>query len=159
MAEAGHAAALTAHRAVAPYDWDAVLALMQAAFAGMEGRIDPPSSIRDLAVADLAAGKGEVWVIGAPPRACVVLTPKPGALYVGKLAVAAAYRGQGLARQLIDAATARARDLGLPSLELQVRVELAENHAAFAAMGFIETTRTAHPGFARPTSITYRKPV
>jgi hypothetical protein len=38
-------------------------------------------------------------------------------------------------------------------------VELVENHAAFQALGFAETGRTAHSGFDRPTSITYRKSV
>jgi ribosomal protein S18 acetylase RimI-like enzyme len=91
--------------------------------------------------------------------ACVFLTPQPGALYVGKLAVAASHRGQGLARRLIDLAEARARVLRLPVLELQTRVELVENQAAFRAMGFEEVGRTAHPGYDRPTSITYRRPV
>jgi hypothetical protein len=39
------------------------------------------------------------------------------------------------------------------------RVELTETHATFRALGFTETGRTAHPGFDRPTSITFRRPV
>ena len=46
---------------------------------------------------------------------------------------------------------------GKPALELQTRIELTGNHAAFRRMGFVETARTAHPGFDRPTSITFRK--
>jgi hypothetical protein len=46
--------------------------------------------------------------------------------------------------------------LGLDHLELQTRVELTENHATFRAMGFVETGRTAHPGYDR-TSITFRR--
>ena len=91
--------------------------------------------------------------------ATIFSTPKPGALYVGKLAVAASHRGQGLARRMLDRAEARARDLGLPALELQTRVELVENQAAFLAMGFVEVGRTAHKGYDRPTSITYRRAV
>ena len=52
-----------------------------------------------------------------------------------------------------------ASDLGLPVLELQTRVELVENQAAFLAMGFVEVGRTAHKGYDRPTSITYRRAV
>jgi predicted GNAT superfamily acetyltransferase len=98
-------------------------------------------------------------VIGAPPVACVFLTPRPQALYVGKLAVAATERGRGHARALVTLAEARARSLGLPMLELQTRVELTENHATFRALGFVETGRTAHAGYDRPTSITFRRPV
>jgi GNAT superfamily N-acetyltransferase len=152
---------MTPHRVSEPYDWAAVLALIRAAFAGMEGRIDPPSSmyaLTEAAIAEQARG-GEVWVIGAPPVACVFLTPKPGALYIGKLAVAEAARGLGHARRLIEQAEDRARALGQPALELQTRIELTENHATFRALGFTQTGATAHPGFDRPTSLTFRRAV
>ena len=128
-----------------------VLQLIRESFAYMDR----------LTVADLsrAATKGEIWAIGPAPDACVILTPKPDALYLGKLAVSAQARGQGLARRLVDHAAIRARALGLPALELQTRVELVENHATFARLGFVETGRTAHAGYARPTSITMRRPL
>ena len=151
---------MTPRLAEDPALWPPILALLRQAFAYMDGRIDPPSSLRDLTPEALTrqARVGEIWIIGAPV-ACVFLTPKPGALYVGKLAVAESHRGQGLARRLIDQAEARAREIGLPALELQTRVELVENQATFVAMGFREVGRTAHEGFARPTSITYRRAV
>ena len=137
----------------------AALSLIRAAFAGMDGRIDPPSSMHRLSLDDLADPGCEVWGIGNPLRACVVLTPRPETLYLGKLAVSQAARGEGLARCLVETAVHRARGLGLPSLTLQVRVELTENHATFARLGFAETARTAHSGFDRPTSITMVRPV
>jgi ribosomal protein S18 acetylase RimI-like enzyme len=151
---------MTPQRAANPALWPAILALLHEAFAYMEGRIDPPSSLRDLTPEALTrqAEVGEIWIIGAPV-ACVFLTPKPGALYVGKLAVAASHRGRGLARRLLEQAEARAQALRLPALELQVRVELVENQAAFRALGFHEVGRTAHKGYDRPTSITYRRAV
>lgn len=151
---------MTPKLATDPARWPAILRLLHSAFAYMEGRIDPPSSLRDLTPEALArqAEVGEIWVIGAPV-ACVFLTPKPPALYVGKLAVAADHRGRGLARALMEVAGARAHELGLAALELQTRVELVENQAAFRAMGFVEVGRTAHPGYDRPTSITYRRAV
>jgi ribosomal protein S18 acetylase RimI-like enzyme len=151
---------MTPQRAADPALWPPILALLHQAFAYMEGRIDPPSSLRDLTPEALTkqAAVGEIWLIGAPV-ACVFLTPKPGVLYVGKLAVADVCRGQGLARALMGVAEARAREMRLPALELQVRVELVENQAAFRAMGFQEVGRTAHKGYDRPTSITYRRAV
>lgn len=144
-----------------PALWPGVLSLLHGAFAYMEGRIDPPSSLRGLTPEALSdqTRRGEIWVIGAPPVACLFLTPKPRALYLGKLAVAASHRGQGLARQLIDLAETRARAMHLPALELQTRVELVENQATFLALGFGEVGRTAHPGYDRPTSITYRRAI
>ncbi|THD85307.1 GNAT family N-acetyltransferase [Aliigemmobacter aestuarii] len=148
-----------------PHDWSALLGLIRSSFAYMDGRVDPPSSIHRTTEADLSqmADEGEVWVIDAPqvsgPVACMVLTPRPDCLYIGKVAVADAWRGTGLSRRLIDLAVDRARVHGLPALELQVRVELADNHAIYQRLGFVETGRTAHPGFDRPTSVTYRRSV
>jgi len=146
-------------RAEAGYDWGAVLALVQDAFAYMDGVINPPSSMHRLTIADIAtqAEKHEIWVIGAPPKACMFLTPKDDWLYLGKLAVAADQRGKGLARQMVAAAMQRATELGLQGVELQTRIELLANQAAFRALGFTESARTAHPGFDRPTSLTFRK--
>ncbi len=147
-------------RAQAPYDWAGVLDLIRRAFARMEGRIDPPSSLHRLTVAGVAdqAQSGEVWVM-PPLRACMFLTVKPGRLYLGKLAVEPALQGRGLAREMVAEAEERARALRLPVLELETRVELVENHAVFQRLGFVETGRKAHEGFDRPTSITFQKPV
>jgi len=147
-------------RLIAPNDpaLDDVLALIRAAFAYMDGVIDPPSSMHRL-TRDTLATSGEVWATGHPPLACAVFTPRPDALYVGKLATAPAARGQGHARALLAAAESRARALGLPALELQTRVELTANHATFRALGFAEIARTAHAGYDRPTSITMQRPV
>jgi len=142
-------------------DISAVHALLVDAFAYMDGVIDPPSSLLRMSPADLVAeaGRAELWVIGAQPEACAILTPQAETLYLGKLAVADRARGQGLARRLVEHACDRARALALPSVTLQTRVELTANHHAFARMGFVETGRTAHPGHARPTSITFRRGV
>ena len=136
-----------------------VLALIQAGFAPMEGRIDPPSSAQGLTLAGLRAhlGQGMLWTIGAPPVACALGLPKGEALYLSKITTAPALRGRGYARQLILHAADTARAAGLGCLELQSRVELTDVHAAFRAMGFAECGRTAHPGYDRPTSITFRR--
>ena len=138
-----------------------VLALIREAFAEHDGRIDPPSSARRPTSGGVAAqaGEGEVWAIGEPPEAAVFLTPRPACLSVGKLAVRADRRRRGLARTLPALAEDRARARGLPALELQTRVELASNHAAFAALGFERVGETAHEGHDRPTSVTFRRAV
>ncbi|MDE3028935.1 MAG: GNAT family N-acetyltransferase [Paracoccaceae bacterium] len=150
-------------RATGDYDWAAVLRLIRDAFAYMEGRIDPPSSMHSLSAKDIAesARNGEVWVMeeAGAPIACMVLTPMPGRLYLGRLAVATGHRGRGLSRQLVETAEARAAALGFDVLELQSRIELVENHAIFAAMGFKNTAETRHAGYDRATSLTFQKRV
>lgn len=151
----------TAYRVLPPFDFAALLRLIQTEFAYMDGRIDPPSSMHQLTPADISsqAVEQEIWAIGHPVIACVFLTRKQDALYVGKLAVDGDHRGRGLARHLIGVAADRARKLGLSRLELQVRVELTENQRAFAALGFSEIGRTSHAGYGRPTSITMSRVV
>lgn len=141
-----------------PAEGPAILSLLHAAFADMHARIDPPSSLHALTPVVLFA-TGEVWVIGRPVVACMVLSPREGVLYLGKLAVAPHLRGQGLARALVNRAVLRAKSLGLRALELQTRVELIENHATFRAMGFVEIARTAHAGYAQNTTITFQRTV
>ena len=75
------------------------------------------------------------------------------------VAVRPGLQGQGVGRALVAAARDEARARGLGHLELQTRIELIENHAAFARLGFAKVGESAHPGHARPTSITMRAPV
>lgn len=144
-----------------PSDCAAVLDLIRSAFAGMDGRIDPPSSMHALTVEAVAdqARTGEVWAIGAPPVACMFLSLRGTGLYLGKLAVAGDQRHRGLARSLVRLAEDRARALGATHVELQTRVELTENHAVFRALGFRQTGSGAHPGYDRITTLTFAKPV
>ncbi len=142
-------------------DWSQLMVVLHESFAGMAGRIDPPTSLERLTVADLAeiAVRDEIWVIGRPVVATVTLTQREGFLYMGKLAVTPAARHEGHGRRLIDLAMARAKSLGLPELMLETRVELVENHAFFRHLGFVETARRAHAGFDRPTTVEFRKRV
>lgn len=140
---------------------DELLTLIREAFAYMEGRIDPPSSALRLSTASIAAqaAEGAVFVAeeGETLVGCIFASPRGQALYLSKLAVRADRRGRGLGRALVEAAGAEARRLGLQALELETRIELVENHAAFAAMGFVKTGENAHAGYDRPTSITMRR--
>lgn len=143
-------------------DFAAVLTLVQECFAYMEARIDPPSSMHRLTVASVRdhALAEEIWLCEDEAGAlagCVFFTREPGSLYVGKMAVRPDFRGRGLARLMMDKAGERAVALGLPLLELEVRIELVENQRTFAQMGFVKTSENAHEGYDRPTSITMQR--
>ena len=144
-------------------DWSGIEALLRAEFAFMGPRIDPPSSLTRMNAADLAAKAQteDLFLIGSPtrPTACLFGAAAADHYYIGKLAVAASHRGTGLARRLIDAAAIQARATSAPCLRLHTRVELTENHAAFAAIGFHQTGTFTHPGFNRPTSLVFERPV
>ncbi len=144
-------------------DWEALRALIGEAFAGMEGRIDPPSSLSRMDAEALEAKAGAETLLlareGARLAGCLFADRREEALHLSKMAVAPARQGQGVGRALMAAAEALAREAGLPALELQTRVELEENHLTFARLGFGQVGETAHPGFSRPTSLTFRKAV
>lgn len=141
--------------------WDELLVLIREAFAEMEGRIDPPSSVLRLTTTAIAAQAASGAVFVAEEDGALVgslfAESRGEALYLSKLAVRADRRGRGLARALIEVAAAEARSMGLGALEIETRIELTGNHAAFAAMGFIKTGENAHPGYDRPTSIAMRR--
>lgn len=142
--------------------WESVRALILGAFAYMDGRIDPPSSALRLTPRSMAADAAKGALLLAERDGtlvgCVFVQPKGDALYIGKLAVRPDLQGSGIGKALVAAARAEARALGLRALELQTRIELTQNHAAFARMGFVKIAETAHPGYQRATSITMRAP-
>ncbi|MEZ5716451.1 MAG: GNAT family N-acetyltransferase [Paracoccaceae bacterium] len=76
-------------------------ALLTQAFAYMDSRIDPPprSAPCPPTRSRAEAAAKEVWVIeqAGAPIACMILTPKPDTLYLGKLATDPGQRRKGLA--------------------------------------------------------------
>jgi ribosomal protein S18 acetylase RimI-like enzyme len=142
-------------------DWAALLDLINAAFAYMDGVIDPPSSAKTLTPDGLQhKAQKEVCLIarcGGRLVGCAFADCRDNCLYIGKLAVSRGNQRSGIGRRLVHAAEALARSQGLDALELQTRIELTENQAAFRRLGFIETNRTIHPGYLRPTSVIMRK--
>ncbi|RVD58372.1 GNAT family N-acetyltransferase [Mesorhizobium sp. M2D.F.Ca.ET.185.01.1.1] len=141
--------------------WDDLLALIRRAFTYMDGVIDPPSSAH-LLTADSLAEKakketGFLAVENGRFVGCVFALERARDFYVGKLAVEPELQGQGIGTLLMRAVEDLARERGKDAIELQTRIELTANHAAFARLGFREAGRTAHEGYDRPTSITMRK--
>lgn len=141
--------------------WNELLELIQDSFAYMDGVIDPPSSAHVLTVENLQTKArdelGFAAFLGDRLAGCVFIKEKDDHFYLGKLAVAPAFEGQGIGRRLMEKAEQQAVSHGKPELELQTRIELTRNHAVFEKLGFRKIAETAHPGFDRTTSITMRK--
>lgn len=141
--------------------YEELLALILGAFSYMDGRIDPPSSahaldielLRQKIVDEIAFGVRD----GERLVGCIFCKPEDDCLYIGKLAVAPETQGKGIGRLLLAEAEATARALKLPALRLLTRIELIDNHRAFAAWGFVQSDTMCHPGFTRPTAIEMRK--
>lgn len=144
-------------------DWEGLHALLRAAYASMEGRIDPPSSLLRMDARDLQTKASEEILIlaldGERLVGCAFARLRDDCVYVGKVAVDASLRRRGVARRLLAEADAIARAHARPFVEIETRVELTENQATFASLGFAKVGESAHAGFDRPTSVTMRKAV
>ena len=142
-------------------EWIELHSLLVRAFAGMESRIDPPSSLARTTAADIREkAQCEFAVLARSDRVivgCGFAARQGGDLYLSKLAVAPDLQRRGILRRMMPLFEGEGRRLGLDTLTLQSRVELSETHAAFRALGFENVGGTAHPGFDRPTSFTFRK--
>ena len=127
----------------------------------MDGVIDPPSSVHRLTSETLREkARSEIGFLALAGDAivgCAFIAEKTDHFYLGKLAVLPAASGPWHRTPLDGAAEQHAIRAGKPLLELQTRVELTANQRAFRALGFVETGRTAHQGYDRPTSVTMRK--
>lgn len=143
--------------------YEELLDVILAAFAFMDGRIDPPSSAHRLTPASLRQKAAQEIAFAAVEKGqlvgCIFLKPEEATLYIGKLAVHPAAQGKGIGRLLLARAEATARELGLACLRLETRVELTENHRMFAAWGFGRRAENRHAGYDRTTSIEMRKPL
>lgn len=141
--------------------YEDLLALILSSFAYMDGVIGPPSSAHRLTVDNLAQKtKDEIAFIaldGEDLQGCIFCKPEATSLYVGKLAVSPLSQGKGVGVALLGQAEEVARDLQLPALRLETRIELTQNHSRFAAWGFVRTAENSHPGYTRVTSIEMTK--
>lgn len=134
--------------------------LLLSTYAYMDKRIDPPSSLYRMTIDDLINKMEQETLIavsdGGALVGCLFCRPMTPWLYVGKMAVAESAQGRGVGRSMIELARTLARDLGLDGLELETRIELTENHATFAAFGFVKVADQSHDGYDRVTSIRMR---
>lgn len=139
-------------------DWAGLLRLIHSAFAYMQDRIDPPSSLHALTREAIEQKAKESTLLLAWDEnelvGCVFLDELEAALYIGKLAIAPDHQGSGIGKALIEASKQLAIQTGRSVLELETRIELIENQAFFASQGFMKTGETAHEGYKSPTSVT-----
>ena len=140
-------------RPLQPGDADAVAAVIREAFAAISVPLDPPPSGARVTAADvLAQDGGAVWDAGGL-HGCVLWRMRDGGLYLNRVAVRPAFQGRGIARLLLLAVEAEGRRRGVERVWLEVRLALEGNRRLFAAAGFREGRRQAHPGYPVPTYV------
>ncbi len=138
------------------------LALLHVAFADMEGRIDPPSSLHRLTEQEVNDFAADEILLGIEDEehgliACLFASVRGDHFYLGKWAVHPEYQKMGCATALLEWVEETAASYAVKKLILETRIELIENHITFEKMGFVKTAETAHDGYNQSTSITMEK--
>jgi predicted N-acetyltransferase YhbS len=150
-------------RLARPQDAAAILAVVHRAFAQYDGKLVPESGAARETIETVAARLArENCVMALRDESlvgCLFYEHLGDHLYFGRLAVLPEERGRGVARRLVGEVEAVALAAGIATVALNVRIALPGNAALFAALGYREVGRHAHPGFADPTSIRMEKRV
>jgi GNAT superfamily N-acetyltransferase len=139
----------------------AVAELIRVAFEEYRGRLKPESGALGETAETVAAAFADHTVIvaetGGRLVGCLLATRQGEDLHLGRFAVHPDFRRRGVASRLLAEAERHARATGAVALALGLRIVLPDNFRYFAARGFREVGREAHPGFDRPTSINMAK--
>lgn len=142
----------------------AVVALIRDTFAEYVDWLDPPpSAVRETPESIVELLGRELGLVAEADGAtvgCLFLQRREGAdIYIGRVAVARAYRRGGVGRALMAAAEAEARRMGGARLTLGVRLALDGNRRFFQSLGFVEGALHVHPGYEKPTWVEMMKAI
>jgi predicted N-acetyltransferase YhbS len=138
-----------------------ILRVIKAAFEEYRDILDPPSSAQHKTVevvekelseatAILAASDGEL--VG-----CVFYQVKGYSVYLDRLSVLPAWRGKGIAGELIDLVEQRALAMGENRVRLSVRGSLEGHHAYYKKKGYVFKEYGTHKGYDEPTFLVLEK--
>ena len=138
-----------------------LLALVQAAFEGLRGRLEPESSalretlgtIRDKARREAVA----LARLDGRLAGCAFYRREGDDLYIGKLAVRPEQRRRGIAGRLIGFVEQQAALQGCARVTLEVRIALPDNIRLFESHGFRAYATGSYEGFAQPTYLKMAK--
>ena len=135
-------------RLAGPQDLPTVTDLNAVAYAKYAGRMShPPGPVQHDYSPELAAG--QIWLVGEPAVAVLVLVPDTDHLLIDDIAVHPSAQGQGIGRQLMAFAERQAVAAGLSLLTLYTHETMVENIAFYTRLGYRETERRTDDGFRR----------
>jgi len=154
-------AGATALREAIAADLPTLLALVHGAFEEYRGRLDPPSGAHAETIETLGRalrpGAALLVSVDGQPAGCVFYHREPDHVYLGRLSVLSAYRGHGLGGVLTDDVERRALAMGMPRVELGVRIALPVLRAYYERRGYRVIRHEAHAGYTAPTSVVMQK--
>lgn len=130
-------------------DLDAVTAITAAAYAHYTDLLGaPPVPTTEDYRPRIAAGEVSLLDVDGDPAGLIVLQRYADHVMIFSVAVSPKYQGRKLGSRLLRFADDRAREAGLGRVTLYTNARMERNIALYAAHGYHETGRRAHP--ARP---------
>ncbi len=135
-------------RLAGPQDLPTVTGVNAAAYAKYSDRMDhAPGPVQHDYSPEIDAG--QVWLVGKPAAAVIVLVPGEDHLLIDDIAVHPNAQGRGIGRQLMDFAERQATAARLSLLKLYTHETMVENIAFYTRLGYRETGRHDDEGFHR----------
>lgn len=123
--------------------------VMRAAFAEYAGVLNPPSGAQSETVEDVAAamagGGAVVARLDGEAVGCARYLRKDDRLHVERVSVLPAYRGRGIAAQMMQFIENQAPSMGYSLLKVGVRQSLPQNVALYRKHGYRIASIEPHP--------------
>ncbi len=142
-------------------DAPTIVSLIHSAFEEYRTLLVPPSGVYNESVESVREKiKTGGWVIAESNEqavGCVWYENRGDYVYLGRLAVLPEYRQQGIASALIQYVEAKAIELGIPRVQLGVRLKLTVQRAAYERRGYHIIEYKTHDGFTEPTWVMMEK--
>lgn len=141
---------MNALRLAAPADYDAVVALVNAAYEKYIPRIGRKPMPMTADYGELIA-RNVVHVLERDGAICgvLVLWRERDGVLLENIAVAPAFQGQGIGKLLLEWVETYTSALGLTTIFLYTNEKMVENIAIYTHLGYVETKREQGDGFRR----------
>jgi ribosomal protein S18 acetylase RimI-like enzyme len=135
--------------------------VIAAAFEEHRGKLTPPSSSLNKSPEsvkqELQTAKAILAYTDDEMIGCVFYSPKGDFVCLAHLAILPDYRGQGIAKTLMQEVETKALEGGFSKVRLSVRLALEETRAFYERLGYTFYSYGTHLGFTEPTHVTLEK--
>lgn len=138
-----------------------LLSILIRAFEQFRETLIPPSSAFKETEASilkkLEQGGGFLACVDGQAVACVLYELREDYVYLGRLAVLPDYRGQGIAKALIQVTENIAQENTIGEVRVNVRSTLTSNQQLFESLNYRIIAQHKHAGYENPTYVEMSK--
>ena len=138
-----------------------LVTLVHTAFEEYRGRLDPPSGAHketpETLRQALERGGAALALVNDQAVGCIFYHQEGEHMYLGRLSVLRPFRRHGVGQALTEYVERCSRALGIPRVQLGVRLALPQLQAYYERLGYRVVRYEAHKGYTAPTSVVMEK--